>query len=187
MKIKRGDYGYIRARKRNALIKTILMALIGAAIFIAGLFLNKMSNKNIFTVIAVLFVLPVAKSLVAFIVLFPYRTVSKELYEKTQAKLPKGMTLYADLVITSSEKVMHLDLLAVGNGQVIGILGKGRQELSYVRKYLRDGIHNWGEDYKVKIVEGERNFLAELSSVPEEEVDGEEEEKVKSYLISLIV
>ena len=188
MKAKRGDYGYIKVRKRNAVLKTVLLALIGIAVFVTGLLLNKMSNKNIFTVIAVLFVLPGAKSLVAFIVLFPYRTVSEELYKKAEGRLVSGMMLYADLVITSSEKVMHLDLLAVGNGQVIGLLGSKKQDISYVRKYLRDGVHNWGTDYKVKIVEEENIFLTELSNViVVEEVNAEEEENVKTYLRSLIV
>ncbi len=187
MKKKRGDFGYIRAKKRNSLIKTGIMALLGIIVFIIGLLLNHMSNQNLFTVIAVLFVLPGAKSLVAFIVLFPYQTTSKELYEKACGKLAEGMTLYSDMVITSSEKVMHLELLAVGNGQVIGLAGRKNQDLSYLRKYLRDGVLNWGTDYKVKVVEGEKNFLADISGVKRLEVNQEEEEKVKSYLTSLIV
>lgn len=168
-------------------MKTGVMALLGIAVFIIGLLLNHMSNQNLFTVIAVLFVLPGAKSMVAFIVLFPYKTVSKELYENAQEKLSDGMTLYSDLVITSSEKVMHLDLLAVGNGQVIGLAGKKNPDISYLRKYVRDGVLNWGTDYKVKIVEGEKNFLAEIANVKMVEQDEEEEKNVKSYLTSLIV
>lgn len=187
MKIKRGDFGYIKAKKRSSLVKTGLMAILGIVVFMIGLFLNHMSNQNLFTVIAVLFVLPGAKSLVAFIVLFPYKSAPGELYEKAREKLSEGMTLYSDLVITSSEKVMHLDLLAVGNGQVIGLIGKKDQDISYMRKYLRDGVHNWGTDYKVKIVEGEKNFLAEISNVKLEKMNEEEEENVKSYLTSLIV
>ena len=187
MRVKRGEYGYIRAKKRSSLIKTIIMAVVGIVIFLIGLFLNHMSNRNLFTVLAVLCVLPGAKFLVAFIVLFPHKTVSSEVYEKAKGKLTDGMTLYADLVITSSEKVMHLDLLAVGNGQVIGLVAKDKQELPYIRKYLTGGVHNWGEEYKVKIVESEKTFFAELSGAAPAEVDEEEEKKVKSYILSLIV
>ena len=72
MKVQRGEFGYIRTRKRRALTGTLLMAVIGIAVFVVGLLLNKMSNRNIFTVIAILFVLPGAKNLVALIVTFPY-------------------------------------------------------------------------------------------------------------------
>lgn len=187
MKIKRGEFGYIKARKRRALLGTLLMALLGIAVFLTGLFLNKMSNQNIFTVIAVLFVLPGAKHLVAYIVTFPYHSVERERYEKAKKALPEGMQLYTDLVITSPEKVMNLDFAAVGNGHVICLLGKQKQEIAYIRKYLTEGVRNWGSGYKVRILESEKTFLGELSGVAPCEVDVEEEEHVKSYLTSLIV
>ena len=58
MKISRGELGYLEYKKKKAVLGTVAMAVIGFAIFIIGLFLNKMSNKNIFTVVAVLFALP---------------------------------------------------------------------------------------------------------------------------------
>lgn len=187
MKAKRGEFGYIDGRKKRALLGVLCMAAIGVAIFFLGLLLNKMSNRNLFTVIAVLFVLPGAKFLVALIVMLPYHSVTVQRYEKVKAKLAPGAVLYTDLVITSPEKVMHLDFAVVGNGQVLALLGEGRQELSYVKKYLTEGVRNWGSGYTVKIVESEKTFLADVSAMEEKDVDGEEETKVRSYLISLIV
>jgi len=187
MKVQRGEFGYIRARKRKALAGALFMAVLGIAVFVTGLLLNKMSNRNIFTVIAVLFVLPGAKYLVALIVTFPYHSVERERFEKVTKVLPEKMELYTDLVITSPEKVMHLDFIAVGNGQVIGLLGNGKQDLPYVRKYLADGVHNWGGGYKVKIMDSEKTFLGEIAKVEPCEMEEEEESHVKSYLLSLIV
>ena len=39
-KLERGEYGYLRQRKQNALTGTFLMVLIGVAIFVTGLLLN---------------------------------------------------------------------------------------------------------------------------------------------------
>lgn len=187
MKVKRGEFGYLKYKKRVSLFGVLLMLVLGISVFVAGLLLNDMSNRNIFTVIAVLFVLPGAKYLVALIVSFPYKPVTKERYEKVRSQVSEGAVLYTDLVITSSEKVMHLDFVVVGNGQVIGLLGNGKQELTYVRPYLTKGVANWGSDYKVKIFDSEKKFLAELSNMKEKEVDQEEEANVKSYITSLIV
>ena len=187
MNAKRGEFGYINARKKRAILSTLFMALIGIAIFVIGLFLNKMSNRNIFTVLAILFVLPGARFLVGYIVMFPYHSVVRERYEKVKEALTENTQLYTDLVITSSEKVMHLDFVVVGNGQVVGLLGEGKQELSYVRSYVTKGVHNWGPDYKVKIVDNEKTFLGEVSRIEPKEVDAEEEAQVKSYFIALIV
>lgn len=187
MKVKKGEFGYINARKKRALFGVLTMVIIGLAVFFLGLLLNKMSNRNIFTVIAVLFVLPGAKFLVALIVMMPYHSVTEERYEKVKEKLVPASVLYTDLVITSSEKVMHLDFAVVGNGQVLVLLGEGKQEVSYVKKYLTDGVRNWGSGYTVKITESEKTFLADVAAMKEKEVDREEESKVCSYLKSLIV
>lgn len=187
VKAKKGEFGYIQARKSRALLGVLCMAAVGVAIFLLGLFLNKMSNRNVFTVIAMLFALPGAKFLVAFIVLAPFQSVTRQQYDLVREKLVPGAVLYTDMVITSPEKVMHLDFAVVGNGQVLALLGKGKQELSYVRKYLTEGVRNWGSGYTVKIVDSEKAFLADVAAMKEKEVDGEEEAKVRSYLISLIV
>lgn len=187
MKAKKGEFGYLSRRKKRVVFWLVLLIGIAAAIYLSGLLLNKMSNRNVFTVIAVLFALPIAKQLVALIVLFPYHSVTQESYRKATDHLPEGMELMTDLVITSSEHVMHLDFVAIGQNQVIGVLGDGKQQLSEVRTYLSKGVHNWGSDYKVKIVGSEKMFYQELKNVPTVETDQEEEERVRSYLISIIV
>ena len=187
MQDKKGTYGYIRWRKQRIILWIVILVAIAVAIYITGFLLNDKSNKNVFTMVAVLFALPIAKQLVALILLFPYRSVSQERYQQVKNKLADGMELMADLVITSPEHVMHLDFVAVGQNQVIALLGEGKQELAEVRAYLSKGVHNWGSGYKVKIVESEKVFMQELQKVTAVEVKEEEEKKVKSYLISLIV
>ena len=187
MFIEKGSQGYINKRKKNALIWTLIMAALGVAVFVTGLLLNDMSKRNIFTVIAVLFVLPGAKFLVLFIVTFPYHSVEESRYNKVKSNISEGMELYTDMIITSPDKVMNLDFIAVGNKQVIGLIGKEKQDIAYIRKYISDGVANWGSGYKVKIVESENLFISELNAVSLQEVDGEEEDNVKSYIKSLIV
>ncbi|MCX4328784.1 MAG: hypothetical protein OSJ45_16125 [Lachnospiraceae bacterium] len=187
MRIQKGGYGYINNRKRKALTGVLLMAAAGIAVFIAGLLLNKMSNRNIFSVIAVLFVLPGAKYLVRFIVTFPYHSADREVYNRVKEHTGSKMQLYADMLVTSPEKVMFLDFIAVGNKQVIALASNKKQEIQYIRKYLSDGVHNWGDGYKVKILDNEKSFLREIDNVAVQETDKEEEANVKSYLTSLVV
>lgn len=187
MKIQKGDYGYINSRKKRALAGVIVMAAAGIAVFIAGLLLNKMSNRNIFSVIAVLFVLPGAKYLVRFIITFPYQQSSKESYNKARKHTGTKMQLYTDMLVTSSEKIMFLDFIAIGNKHVIVLAGSKKQEIPYIKKYLSDGVNNWGDGYKVKVLDNEKSFLREVDNVVVQEVDKEEEAKVKSYIISLVV
>lgn len=187
MKAEKGEFGYLNKRKKGVLLWIILLVVIALAIYIAGLLLNKMSNRNVFTIVAILFALPVAKQLVALIVLFPYHSVEQERYQNVVDHLPDNVELMADLVITSSEQIMHLDFIVMGQNQVVGLLGEGKQQLSEVRSYLSKGVHNWGSDYKVKIVDSEKLFLQELQNITPADPDPEVEDQVRSYLRSLIV
>ena len=125
--------------------------------------------------------------MVAYIVTFPFQSVSRERYSRAEEALPDKMSLYTDLVITSQEKVMNLDFVAVGNRQVLGLVNEKEKELAYIRNYLTKGVQNWGNGYKVKIMDSEKLFLNELARVEFCEVDEEEEQTVKSYVTSLIV
>ena len=111
--------------KTKNILWIVILAAIAVAIYITGFLLNDKSNKNVFTMVAVLFALPIAKQFVALILLFPYRSVSQERYQQVKNKMASGMELMADLVITSPEHVMHLDFVAVGQNQVIALLGEG--------------------------------------------------------------
>lgn len=183
---KKGEFGYISRRKTRACLTAVIILVVAAAIFVAGLFLNKMSKANIFTVIAVLCVLPWAKQVVAVVVLFPFCSVSRERYDRVAALVKEPVKLYADLVITSPEKVMHLDFAVVGYGQVIALIGRDGQDVAYIRRYLSEGVAKWGA-YKVKILENEKTFCSEVERMPVRETDEEETENVTSYLLSLIV
>lgn len=186
-KVSRGDFGYITHQKKKVMIKILFILLTAIAIFLVGYFLNDKSERNIFTVIAVVFVLPWAKQVVAFIVLAPYRSVSEKRYLHVKKSVPQDVLIYTDLVITSSDKIMNLDFMVIGDGQVIALIGKKGQDIEYIRKYLTRGVKNWGDDYKVKIEENEKTFMREASAITGKEIDDEEDENVKSYLHSLIV
>ena len=183
---KRGEFNYIKTRKQRIIFMAVLIVLIALVIFGIGLLLNKMDKANVFTVVAVCCVLPWAKQIVALVVLFPYHSVSQERYEKVEKAVPENVTLYTDLVITSTEKVMNLDFAVVGYGRVIGLLGKEGQDMKYIRQYLSQGVSNCS-DYKVKLVNSEKAFLTEIANLSEKEILPEEEERVNAYLRSLIV
>ena len=53
---------YIKKKKKRKIIMVVAIIVIAAAIFGIGLLLNKMSRANIFTVLAILCVLPWQKN-----------------------------------------------------------------------------------------------------------------------------
>lgn len=201
-RVEKGDFGYISSEKRKYLFKIILYLLIAAGIFVLGLFLNKFSITNIFTVAAILVVLPWARAVVGYVVFIPYKSVSRERYDKVKALVSKNQRLYADMVVTSPETSMGLDFLVKGNGAVIGlmcktkkgfatslVLGKDGQDIKYVQNYISKGCRNWAPDYRVKIYENELEdkFLREIKDMEDREVNPKEEEDLLGFLHSIIV
>lgn len=192
MHMAKGDYGYISGKKKSTLLWLLLMIIIGLAIFGLGLLLNKLEGKNIFTVLAILMVLPAAKFLTTYIVLFPYRTVSREKYDKLLTVLnseEEGTKVYADMVITSPEKVMNLDFLVVKGHKVLAVTGKEKQDISYIQNYLKKGVTNWARGCSVRIYDADafEKFLREVKKIESTVWEGKEFEEVTAYLNSLII
>lgn len=196
-KLEKGDWDYISRRRNRQLLYTFLLAMVGVIIFLVGYFLNKRQTSNIFTIVAMLMALPGAKTLVGAIILFPYHDVSKERYEQVKKIVEKQQsTLFSSVVFTSAEKVMNLDFLVVGYGEVLCLFPqKGKKyspdskkkELVYIKSYLQNGVANWSDRVSVRIFEEEKAFFKALTGMKRKEVSEEEMQAVLSYLVSLIV
>lgn len=189
VKPEKGEYGYLYGEKKKYTLKIILYFLIAVAIFLTGLILNKFSTRNIFTVVAIMVVLPWARAVVGLVTLFPFHQTPKEEHEKVQARVGEGLRLYSDLVITSPEKVMGLQYLVKSTGCLIGISSKENPDAKYIQGYLSKGVHNWCSDYQVKIYEKREKeaFLRAIPTISEKEIPEQEEKNVCDYLRSLIV
>lgn len=180
----KGEQGYLNAQRKYRFIKTALYFLIAAGIFLLGLCLNKFEKSNIFTVAAVLMILPAVKALVSYIVLFPFHSVAAERVEKVNALKKESDVMYTDMVFTSSEKVMFLSFMVITSGEIICLAGREKEDISYMERYLKEELKKRMLSYKVYITKDEKNFLAKAEhSVPAEEVPKE----LTDYLRSLMV
>ncbi|MFA9465765.1 MAG: hypothetical protein ACERKN_15905 [Velocimicrobium sp.] len=184
---KKGEYGYISKRKYQQLFLAILMGLIGLLIYGLGYILNGYKQNNICLVLGILMVLPGAKFLTTYILLFPYHTPDRVLFDESSMVTQKGGILLSDLVITSTERAMNLDFLYVGNECVYGLIGKTKMKTKDIQDYIAKGVRNWGTGYTVKIVDSKENFQKTILAVKEKEINSDEEERVLAYLYSLIV
>lgn len=187
-KLKKGEHNYINYKKKYSLVKAFVFLLIGLLIFVIGLFLNKFEVRNIFSVIAITMIIPIANSVVNYIVFFRFRSVEKELYECIIALKKENDIFYTDVVFTSPEKIMFLAFLAVAGNEVIGFLDDKKGDAKYIKNYLQDNIKKRGLAYKVTIDTTKEGFVKRYLSADRQIVRSEEnEENLTSYLYSLMV
>ncbi|MCR5624890.1 MAG: hypothetical protein K6G11_06545 [Lachnospiraceae bacterium] len=182
-----GDYGYITYMKKSVAIKIVILLVIALTIFFVGFFLNDKSNRNVFTIVAILFVLPGARYLTRLIITIPQKNVPEEEFTKFNSYVNKetGLLISA-VVITSEEKVMCMDYIYVGNNAVIGLCRakkKGKKYESspkYIQDYLKDGVRGISDKYKVLVVDSEKKFEEELKLVSRKK-DGFGDKEKKAY------
>lgn len=177
--------GYIKNRIRISFLWLLIYIVVGVAIFLAG-YLWLHTRANVFTVIAVLMVLPGAKRVVNLVVFLPRKSVSEKRVERMM-QAADGSVLFTDYVFTSTEKVMHLDFLMIRNGNVLGVVAPSRQDTAYMKKYLADTVHKAAPSYNVRVFDTDEELLKHLKKLSQIEGSETKEKKVEELLHSLAV
>ena len=136
--LSKGDYGYFEKNKRTQLIIAFVLLFFVALVFYTG-YLRYGTTKNIFTIMAVVSVIPMAKFMVAYLVLIPYHGLPEKMYTQLQEQLETGenlMTAY-DLVISSSDKIYGINVVAVRDNSVWMFTVKNNYTSGEVENYIR--------------------------------------------------
>lgn len=173
-KINKGEKGYLNYRK-IALLLSVLGCLAGVALFFFTGYIRYNSTKTIFTVLAVLMVLPAAKQFVIYAVMAPYKSVDFDKYDTIDKIISDtNVHMISDLVITSPERVVNVDLICVKGGRIIGYASHKKADTSYVSEHLKKVINPQYKVNQMKVVnEFDKyiNYIDELKLVEESKYD----------------
>lgn len=166
---------------------TILMFGIAFGIFVLGLVLNNFEKSNLFSILAVLMVLPSTKVLISFLILIPHTSVSKKEYDEVLASVSEGVTVLTDVVFTSSEKVMKLDFIIMDDHFMIGYTSH-KEKRRDMEQYLSEGVRKRGYNYQVEILDDFERFKNRITKLHLE--DSQKDNNYKEtleYVKSLMV
>lgn len=184
---------YIKKQKIFQSCMLLVFIAIGAGLFLAGFLITK-TRANIFTVLAILMVLPAAKRVIALVVMLPRRSVERERYDRMKSALPSNQVLLTDYVFTSTDKVMSLDFVIIGGQTVTGVCpgghapdtAAGKREREYMTDYLGKVVQGAAPEYRVRLVETDEQFFeryAKTGGKVEPETDEERDAVIKSLKI----
>lgn len=185
--MKKGSYGYLKKKKTYQIGLTCFLIIIGLIIYIIGYYLNNEQNNNVFTIIAVLMVLPAAKALTSFIAVAPFKTANLDKYKEVKSKIPGEAILLTDLVLTSAEKIMNLDFLVLIDNNVIGVIGKQNQDSNYILKYLNKELQKQEYPCDVHIFNDYKAFLNHFNSIEPKPQDQSVLNAVKDYILTYAI
>lgn len=186
-RIERCEYGRINSEKRKNIIGALTMVAIGVAIFVLGLCLNKFEKTNIFTVVAILFVLPMARYLTTVIVLLWYKTPDKALYEQVKEAMPKHSVLLSDYVFTSGERAMGMSFFVLTGNELIGLAMSDKEKTDKMKEYLGAELKRRQIPGKVTVHKEKEKFLSALKRIDKATRIEEEMQELFEFLRSLAV
>lgn len=171
-KIRKGDYGYLLHQRKIEIGKTTLLFAISIVIYIAG-YLTAGSRENLFTVVAVLGMLPASKSMVSMIMFLRFSTGSRLVYEKVSENIGEVPVFY-DSVITTTQKSYPVNVFFCHAGNLCGYSEKENLDVKTVEKHIREMLsNNQIKDVSVKLFTNLDAYLGRLASVKEIETKQE--------------
>ena len=165
MRGQKGEYGYIRRQKRVRLIKTILFFALAFAVFFVGVYLNHGDKRNIYTVIAMVGVIPSAMAAVSAIMIWLRPSMDAQLYQEISAASGNLQMLY-ELFLTTREKNLYLDAVMINSDQVLAYTHENTSasELHFFEEHITKTLRASGNKRNVKIFDSgsKKQFLSRI-------------------------
>lgn len=189
--MEKGTYGYLDNYKKNKLMMTaVLLSLIAAAVIVILVVFQ--TKDTYLIVIPIILALPCAKQMVAYIVVYPFRSMKREEYESLKEFLKGKNQVYPvyDVTLASEQGFSYLEFVLIFDGDLYGCMGKGnrRFQTEDIQAYLSKIMAGQGYKNKVFVYENAGKALLaldkRLSSVGgEQEVNNKRSKAVKEALL----
>ena len=164
-KFKKGDIEYILKRKKNTALRTIL--LFGVAFAVLGIgYFGTGSIQNYFTIIAMLGMLPAARSAVEMIVTLRVQQIDEHLYHEVEeiTRNTEIKVIY-NLYFTSEKRNYPVEVLLVTNNCIVGYKSNPAYEIKDLRSHIETYLRKDGfEPSNIQIFHEKSKFISALKN-----------------------
>lgn len=195
----KGQYGYLKSQRIIEIIKTICLFACSFLILFLGIYITK-SKMNLFTVVAVLGILPASKSAVGMIMFLRFNLSSAELYQAVKKAAGDLKTNY-DLVVTSEEGAVQINAIVCCANTICGYIENPKADAKKAEAHIESILKNNHMNhctvklfkdfpsYLDRISEMQDKLLNATSDIQDEENDIKttDEDKVLSLLQAISI
>ena len=181
-KMNKGDFGYLASMKKKNLLISLLVTGLMAIVIGIGLWLNKGDIKNIYTVVGILFALPLARFLSVFLVVMPMKPMDEgEKEEIITAISQAGSDQFLwDMALSSQEKVRHFPCIIWSDHHVVAWYeGKDNTYQNYLSNVMKNNCHR----VAVEAYNKKEDFLKAAKKVNFGVTSEEEWERIKETIL----
>lgn len=160
----KGTYGYIRKQLTFEIIKTVILFAMAVGIFLIGL-LTLHTRKSLWSVIAVLALLPACRSLVGVVMLARYRSLSGDEYTRYSEYVENMPVLYEN-ILTTSDKSFFVPVICICSGNVICYC-PGKDPGNVLKEHIENVLKSSGHKANVKVFDSEEPFRSRCHEMKE--------------------
>ncbi len=151
----KGTFGYIHKQMIFEIIKTAILYAMALGIFFIGL-LTLHTRKSLWSVFAVLVLLPACKSLVGVIMFARFRSLTKKDHERYCGFI-RDLPVIFENILTTSEKTYFVPVICSMAGNVIALVNK-KEDHKPLKDHLSDVLKAAGHKAVVCIFDDETLF-----------------------------
>ena len=167
----KGEWGYIRSQRIRVLIMTVILYICALGLYLIG-YCTLHTRKSLWTIFAILSVLPPSKSLVNLIMFMRFKSLTAEIHDRIHSCAGQLAIIY-ELPFTTYEKTYFVDAIACAGNTAAGCyLGKpsGKkshdQDLKDLCIHLENVLKNDGyKDFTLKIFDNIDDFTDRLKEM----------------------
>ncbi len=182
----KGNFGYISAKRRQVIIRTILYFGISLAIFFAGYFTTG-TRKNLLTVVAVLGCLPASKSLVNAVMMIRATGCSEKVKDFLMPLEGRLIGMY-DMYFTSYQNNFAISHMVVEGKILLGYTEQEKCDLAACQEHLKTMLKQGGfKDITIKISRDLSEYGKQLENLNhmKQENDPERDDEIRVILYDI--
>lgn len=187
-KPEKGCYGYIRYQKKIRLLRTVLCFAVAFAIYLIGYLLNDGDRKNIYTIIAMLGIIPASLSCVGTIMMCMRKPMDSALYRDIKSAAGKLDVAY-ELYFTTHDTNLYVDAAVVADGTVAAFTHEDVKQdvIHFMEDHIEKSLRASGHKRKVKIFQNEKQFLERLRQMDSKGGESEEDLAARRTMLALVL
>ncbi|MCR5590178.1 MAG: hypothetical protein K6F73_01465 [Lachnospiraceae bacterium] len=161
----KGTWGYIRKQRIFEIVKTVVLFAMALGIFFIGYF-TLGTKKSLWSVLAVLALLPACKSAVGVIMLMRFSSLPDDVHERF-VRYTEGIPTVFENILTTSSRTFYLQVISCMAATVIAYGDIDKKDIDQVREHIEYVLKTAGHKASVKIFTDEEGFAARAAELRE--------------------
>lgn len=160
----KGTYGYIKKQLIFEIIKTLILFAMALGIFFIG-YLTLHTKKSLWSIFAVLALLPACKSLVGVIMLARFPSLGPVEYDEYSSAVGSIPVLYEN-ILTTKDRTFYIPVICYAANTLIAFAGN-KYETKKIKEHLDDVLKKGGHKATVKIYDNREAFFERIKQLRE--------------------